>query len=96
MRVFTELIRYFQKHLQTALVKHTGHEETHQARWVITVPSTWNESAREFLMMTALQVLIDFSLTVKAVTLIFISGRGSAISSAKEGKSCFIYNLVKS
>ena len=40
--------------------------------------------------------LIDFSLTVKAATLIFISGRGSAISSAKEGKSGFIYNLVKS
>ena len=36
------------------------------------------------------------SLTVKAATLIFISGRGSAISSAKEGKSGFIYNLVKS
>ena len=36
-------------------------------------------------------VLIDFSLTVKAATLIFISGRGSAISSAKEGKSGFIY-----
>ena len=32
-------------------------------------------------------VLTDFSLTVKAATLIFISGRGSAISSAKEGKS---------
>ena len=30
-------------------------------------------------------VLIGFSLTVKAATLIFISGRGSAISSAKEG-----------
>ena len=30
-------------------------------------------------------VLIDFSLTIKAATLIFISGRGSAISSAKEG-----------
>ena len=30
-------------------------------------------------------VLLDFSLTVKAATLIFISGRGSAISSAKEG-----------
>ena len=30
-------------------------------------------------------VLIDVSLTVKAATLIFISGRGSAISSAKEG-----------
>ena len=27
-------------------------------------------------------VLIDFSLTVKAATLIFISGRGSAIPSA--------------
>ena len=35
-------------------------------------------------------------LTVKAATLIFISGRGSAISSAKEGKSGFIYILVKS
>ena len=41
-------------------------------------------------------VLLDFSLTVKAATLIFISGRGSAISSAKEGISSFIYNLVKS
>ena len=40
-------------------------------------------------------LLLDFSLTVKAATLIFISGRGSAISSAKEGKSGFIYNLVK-
>ena len=28
-------------------------------------------------------ILLDFSLTVKAATLIFISGRGSAISSAK-------------
>ena len=41
-------------------------------------------------------LLIDISLTVKAATLIFISGRGSAISSAKEGKSGFIYNLLKS
>ena len=41
-------------------------------------------------------VLLDFSLTVKAATLIFISGCGSAISSAKEGKSGFIYSLVKS
>ena len=38
-------------------------------------------------------VLLDFSLTVKAATLIFISGCGSAISSAKEGKSGLIYNL---
>ena len=40
--------------------------------------------------------LQHFSLTVKAVILIFISGCGSAISSAKEGKSGFIYNMVKS
>ena len=42
-----------------------------------------------------MQVLIDFSLTVKATSLIFISGHGSAISSAKEGKSGSIHNLVK-
>ena len=41
-------------------------------------------------------VLLGFSLSVKAATLIFISGRGLAISSAKEGESGFIYNLVKS
>ena len=40
-------------------------------------------------------VLLDFSLTVKAATLIFISGRSSAILSAKDGKSGSIYNLVK-
>ena len=41
-------------------------------------------------------ILLDFSLTVNAATLIFISGRGLAISSAEEGKSGFINNLVKS
>ena len=41
-------------------------------------------------------ILLDFSLTVKAATLIFIPGCGSAIPSALEGKSGFIYNLVKS
>ena len=40
-------------------------------------------------------VLIDFSLIVKAVTLIFISGRGPVISSTKQGKSGSIYYLVK-
>ena len=44
----------------------------------------------------AMHILLDFSLTVKAATLIFISGCGSAISSAKAGESGFIYNLVKS
>ena len=41
-------------------------------------------------------VLIEFSLAVKAATLIFIYGRCWAISSAEEGKSGFIFNLVKS
>ena len=40
-------------------------------------------------------ILIDFSLTVKASTLIFISGHGSAIPSSKQGESGSIYNLVK-
>ena len=42
------------------------------------------------------QILLDFSLTVKAETLIFISGRGSTISSTKQENSGLIYNLVKS
>ena len=41
-------------------------------------------------------ILLVFSLTVKAATLIFISGCGSAIPTAKEGTSGFINNLVKS
>ena len=45
---------------------------------------------------TSYKVLVDFSFTVKAATFIFIPGCGSAISSAKEMKSGFIYNLVKS
>ena len=42
-------------------------------------------------------ILIDFSLTVKAATLIFISGRVSAISSAKQGKSgsILIWSRIK-
>ena len=40
-------------------------------------------------------VLIDFSLTVKAETLIFISWRCTASSSAKQEKSGSIYNLAK-
>ena len=51
----------------------------------------WGGSVATYKM-----VLLEFSHTVKAATLIFISGCGSAISSAKEGKSGFIYNLVKS
>ena len=49
-----------------------------------------------FSLVCVHDVLLDFSLTVKAATFIFISGCGSAISIAKEEKSGFIYNLVKS
>ena len=47
------------------------------------------------ILMYHLNVLLDFSLTVKAATLLFISGRGTAISSVREGKSGFINNMVK-
>ena len=40
-------------------------------------------------------LLIYFSLTVKAVTFEFISGRGSTISSAKQRKAGSFYYLVK-
>ena len=40
------------------------------------------------------KILIDFSLTVNAATLIFISGLGLAILSAKQGKSGSIYNVA--
>ena len=59
---------------------------------IIFVTSKQGESCSGIFTL----VLIDFLLTVKAATLIFISGRGLAISSAKEGKSGFIYDLVKS
>ena len=39
--------------------------------------------------------IVELFLSVKAVTLIFISGHGSTISSAKQGKSGSICNLVK-
>ena len=45
---------------------------------------------------TSSQLLLDFLLAVKAATLICISACGSAIPSAKEGKSGFIYNRVMS
>ena len=46
------------------------------------------------LVSVGVWILIDFSLTVNAVTLIFKSGRCSASSSVKQEKSG-IYNLVK-
>ena len=43
----------------------------------------------------SLILLIDFSLTVKAATLLFISGRGLANLSSIKGKSGSIYKLGK-
>ena len=57
------------------------------------IPLTYHYSLNNHILE---QILLDFSLTVKAATLIFISECCLAISSAKEGKSSFIYNLVKS
>ena len=55
----------------------------------------WRSNSQHIASRLTL-ILLDFSLTVKAATSIFISGRGSAISSAKERKSGFIYNVVRS
>ena len=46
------------------------------------------------LFASSTTVLLDFWLTVKVATLIFLYGRGSAILSALEGKLAFIYNLI--
>ena len=53
----------------------------------------------QFLLavLDVILVLLDLSLSVKAATLIIsYLGVDLAISSAKEGKSGFIYNLIKS
>ena len=65
--------------------------------WVQTVCRVFSRRQKSSLVENELIIiLLDFSFTVKAATLIFISGCGLAISSAKEGKSGFIRNLVKS
>ena len=60
--------------------------------------ANFHETFREnktLAIISKFTVLLDFSLTVKAATFIFISWRGSTISSAKQGKSGSIYNLAK-
>ena len=52
-----------------------------------------SQSLTLMIVSLSYNVLLEFSPTVKAATLIFISGCGSAISSAKEGKSGFIYKV---
>ena len=52
-------------------------------------------SATDVYFLAILTCIIELWLSVKAVTLIFISELGSTISSAKQRKSGSIYNLVK-
>ena len=59
-------------------------------------PGNMGKFGELLLMLSSTLVLLDFSLTAKVATLIIIPGCGWDISSAKEGKSGFIYNLVKS
>ena len=56
--VYSAVFKFYQKHLQKTLVNHTGHDETHPVRWVIVVPATWNDSAREFLLAAAQEVYL--------------------------------------
>ena len=56
---------------------------------------TTNQQQQNHCLKKGATVFIDFSLTVKVATLIFIPGRGSAIPSAYKEKSGSIYNLVK-
>ena len=53
-------------------------------------------NVKTFRHVTVEVVINRLFANCKGGNLIFISGRGSAISSSKEGKSGFIYNLVKS
>ena len=66
---------------------------------IVSIPDlapllTFTKHTFPFSLKLCILLLLDFSLTVKAATLIFISGRGSAFLSANEGKSGLIYNLV--
>ena len=56
---------------------------------------TWEQKQKSVHNFRTFIVLIDFSLTVKAATLIFMPWHGSAISSAKQRKSGSNYGLVK-
>ena len=67
--------------LYLSIYLHVLKETKGWSYYVITLPSELH------IDLVSRELLIDFSLTVKAATLIFISVCASAISSAKEGKS---------
>ena len=62
-----------------------------------TIPLSHLTNYNFFLQIKSMDnTLIDFLLTVKAATKLFISGLGSAVSFNKEGESGFVNNFVKS
>ena len=71
-----------------------------KAVWSILTHTSIAKWLRSLISLQTRSCLNDcinrFFTYCKGANLIFISGRGLAISSAKEGKSRFIYNLVKS
>ena len=58
-------------------------QDLHRSIKVVQIVIASNSHMYGNQLVDYLRVLLDFSLTVKASTLIFISGRGSAISSDK-------------
>ena len=81
------------KEKEQAMTSNLVQKQSHQMLELLAAKK--EELKRDLERELEAQVLIDFMLTVKAATLIFISRRGSAISSAKQGKSGSIYNLLK-
>ena len=85
-------IFYFSAELQERIKNQTIIKSTRPPKF----NTVYQAFFKKFPVIGKSVILLDFSRTVKAATLIFISGRGSVISSAKEGESGFIYYLVKS
>ena len=81
------------KEKEQAMTSNLVQKQSHQMLELLAAKK--EELKRDLERELEAQVFIDFSHTVKAATLIFISGRGSAIVSVKQGKSGSIYNLVK-
>ena len=56
--VFTASIHYLKEHMFAQLQKRiTGIEQT-DIRWVLTVPATWDDAAKQFMTKAAEQVFI--------------------------------------
>ena len=60
------------------------------SRYIFKCISIWSYVSVSLIYLHKILNIIDFSLIVKAAHLIFISGPGSTISSAKEGNISFL------